>query len=33
MLGPLAATILHGAVIWVWHIPSLFDLAGKDTHS
>jgi putative membrane protein len=24
---PLVATLLHGAAIWVWHVPRLFDLA------
>lgn len=24
---PTTATLLHGAVIWVWHAPSLFDAA------
>jgi len=31
MLGPLAATVLHGAVIWLWHIPSVFDLTLVST--
>jgi cytochrome c oxidase assembly factor CtaG len=24
---PLDATLLHGAAIWIWHIPVLFDAA------
>ncbi|MER9657673.1 cytochrome c oxidase assembly protein [Mesorhizobium sp. M0152] len=24
---PLAATILHGVAIWVWHVPALFEAA------
>ena len=24
---PLTATIVHGGVIWLWHIPALFDAA------
>jgi putative membrane protein len=24
---PLVATLVHGAAIWVWHLPRLFDLA------
>jgi putative membrane protein len=24
---PLAATLLHGAAIWLWHIPALFEAA------
>jgi len=31
ILGPLAATVLHGAVIWLWHIPSVFDLTVVST--
>ena len=27
---PLTATVLHGAAIWAWHIPSLFDAAVMD---
>jgi cytochrome c oxidase assembly factor CtaG len=27
---PLYATILHGAIIWGWHAPPLFDLAVVD---
>ena len=25
LTAPLVATILHGAAIWVWHVPALFD--------
>jgi putative membrane protein len=25
--SPLPATVVHGAVIWLWHAPSLFDAA------
>lgn len=31
MLGPLAATVVHGAVIWIWHTPVLFDAAVVST--
>lgn len=31
MLGPLAATVVHGVVIWAWHIPVLFDAAVVST--
>ncbi len=31
MLGPLAATVVHGAVIWLWHVPILFDAAVVST--
>ena len=24
---PLSATVLHGAAIWIWHIPALFEAA------
>ena len=24
---PLVATLLHGAAIWLWHIPALFEAA------
>lgn len=27
MTSPLPATLCHGAVIWVWHAPRLFELA------
>ena len=27
MPTPLAATIFHGAIIWLWHVPVLFDAA------
>ncbi|MER9326821.1 cytochrome c oxidase assembly protein [Mesorhizobium sp. M0488] len=27
MSRPVAATILHGAAIWAWHIPALFEAA------
>jgi cytochrome c oxidase assembly factor CtaG len=27
MTAPLAATIMHGIAIWIWHIPALFLLA------
>jgi putative membrane protein len=27
---PLDATLLHGAAIWIWHIPALFDAAVTD---
>lgn len=26
LTGALVATVLHGAALWVWHVPSLFDL-------
>lgn len=26
LTDPLSATILHGVVIWVWHLPSIFEL-------
>jgi cytochrome c oxidase assembly factor CtaG len=25
--APLAATVLHGLAIWIWHVPTLFDAA------
>jgi cytochrome c oxidase assembly factor CtaG len=25
--APVAATVLHGAAIWIWHVPVLFDAA------
>jgi cytochrome c oxidase assembly factor CtaG len=27
---PLSATIIHGAVLWTWHLPGLFALAVAD---
>ena len=27
---PVAATVIHGVAIWVWHIPPLFDAAVTD---
>ena len=24
---PLSATLLHGAAIWLWHVPALFEAA------
>jgi cytochrome c oxidase assembly factor CtaG len=27
MTRPLYATLLHGVTIWIWHAPSLFDMA------
>ena len=24
---PLVATLLHGAAIWLWHVPALFEAA------
>jgi putative membrane protein len=30
MTSPLPATIWHGAMIWLWHAPPLFDLAVAD---
>lgn len=31
MPGPFSATIVHGVVIWYWHIPVLFDAAVLST--
>jgi putative membrane protein len=25
--APILATVLHGAAIWIWHVPALFDAA------
>ncbi|MBV8799472.1 MAG: cytochrome c oxidase assembly protein [Alphaproteobacteria bacterium] len=30
LIRPLNATLLHGAVIWIWHTPRLFDAAVMD---
>jgi cytochrome c oxidase assembly factor CtaG len=30
LVRPVNATILHGAAIWVWHVPVLFDAAVVD---
>jgi cytochrome c oxidase assembly factor CtaG len=30
LTSPLTATVVHGAVIWLWHAPALFDLAVAD---
>jgi cytochrome c oxidase assembly factor CtaG len=27
---PIAATLLHGAAIWIWHVPVMFDAAVTD---
>ncbi|MER8434253.1 cytochrome c oxidase assembly protein [Mesorhizobium caraganae] len=29
--GATNATIIHGAAIWIWHVPTLFDAAVTDT--
>ena len=29
MTAPLSATLLHGAVIWLWHAPPLFEAAVR----
>lgn len=28
--GPVAATMLHGATLWIWHVPALFVAALND---
>jgi cytochrome c oxidase assembly factor CtaG len=28
---PVAATLVHGAAIWLWHVPVLFDAAVTNT--
>ena len=35
MTGPSTVWILHGAVLWMWHIPQLFDaaLASETVHA
>jgi putative membrane protein len=30
LTAPLIAWALHGTVVWVWHIPRLYDLAVRD---
>jgi cytochrome c oxidase assembly factor CtaG/cytochrome c551/c552 len=30
LTGPLTVWILHGAALWVWHLPSLFQAAVED---
>ena len=27
---PIAATVIHGGLVWVWHLPVLFDAAVRD---
>jgi putative membrane protein len=27
---PVAATLAHGAILWLWHMPALFDAAVRD---
>jgi len=33
--GPMIATALHGAALWVWHVPALFDatLTSRAVHA
>jgi putative membrane protein len=33
--GPIVALLLHGLVVWVWHVPALFDaaLAHEPVHA
>lgn len=35
MLNPLAAAAIHGAAIWIWHVPAIFDaaLASRSLHT
>lgn len=30
LTGPLAVLVLHAAVLWIWHIPALFEAALRD---
>jgi putative membrane protein len=30
LTGPLTVWVLHGAALWVWHLPSLFQAAVED---
>lgn len=35
LTGPLVTLLVHGVVVWVWHVPSLFDaaLAHEPVHA
>ena len=34
MLNPLAAAVIHGTAVWIWHVPAIFDaaLANRGLH-
>jgi putative membrane protein len=35
LTAPLAATVIHGAAIWAWHLPALYEasLASEGAHT